>query len=67
MLKTLSNIVEMVVYASVYLLISMVALKIVGAGFASGHDKPPSENSNSFLVVAALLIGIAIVISTVIR
>jgi hypothetical protein len=68
MYRTLSNIIEMLVYTSVYLLISMMALKIVTTGLRGEHEKWVSEKENRLpLIAAALFIGIAIVVSAVIR
>jgi hypothetical protein len=68
MLKILGNIAEMFVYASVYLFISMIAMKIVAAGLSSDLSKHVTEGSMSFSVImAALCIGIALILSTVIR
>jgi hypothetical protein len=68
MWKVFDNIVEMFIYASVYLLISMVAVKIVAASFSSDFERKITENSIGFsLILAAVFIGVALVLSTVIR
>jgi hypothetical protein len=68
MLKILGNIAEMFLYASVYLFISMIALKIVATGLSSDLGKQATEGSIGFsIIMAALCIGIAIMLSTVIR
>jgi hypothetical protein len=68
MWKVFGNIVEMFIYASVYLLISMGAVKIVAASFSSDCERKITENSIGFsLILAAVFIGMALVLSTVIR
>jgi hypothetical protein len=68
MLKILGNIAEMFVYASVYLFISMIALRIVATGLSSDYGKLTAEGSVGFSVImAALCIGMAVIFSTVIR
>lgn len=65
----LGNILEMFVYAAVYLIISIVSLKIIGASFFVDFDrKIAEENSPSLsLLCAALFIGLALLLSSVIR
>jgi uncharacterized membrane protein YjfL (UPF0719 family) len=62
------NIVEMFTYAAVYLIISLVAMKIVAASLSSETEKQISDNNIAIgLVFAAVFVGVAIVISTVIQ
>lgn len=65
----LGNILEMFVYAAVYLIISIVSLKIIGASFFVDFDrKIAEENSLSLsLLCAAIFIGLALLLSSVIR
>jgi hypothetical protein len=68
MWKILGNIIEILIYASVYMLITMVAMKLVAASLSSDFERKVPENSMGFsLVLAAVFIGIALIISTVIR
>lgn len=64
----LGNILEMFVYSAVYLIISIVSLKIIGASFFADFDKKiAEENSLSVsLICAAILVGLALLISSVI-
>lgn len=64
----LGNVLEMFVYSAVYMIISIIALKIVGASFFSDFDKKiAEENSLSVSVIcAALFIGLALLLSSVI-
>jgi hypothetical protein len=68
MWKIFGNIIEMFIYASVYLLIAIVAAKIVAAAFSSDFERRITENSIGFsLILAAIFIGMALILSTVIR
>lgn len=69
MWKILGNIVEMCVYSTVYMIIVLVVLKIVGATFSTDFEKKISEEGNTGLAIicACLFIGIAILISTVVK
>ncbi len=69
MWRMLGNIVEMFVYASVYLIVVLIATKIVGASFSADFEKKLSEEGNlGFCVVcAAICIGMAILLASVIR
>jgi uncharacterized membrane protein YjfL (UPF0719 family) len=67
-LKILGNIVEMFIYASVYMIIVMIALKIVAAVISPDFEKKVSENDIGFsLILAALFVGMGLVLSAVIR
>jgi hypothetical protein len=65
----LGNVLEMFVYSAVYLIISIVSLKIIGASFFADFDrKLAEENSLSVsLICAAIFIGLALLLSSVIK
>lgn len=68
MWKLFGNIVEMFIYASAYMLISMIALKIVAAAFLPDLERKLAENNTAFsLVCASVFIGLALVLSSVLR
>lgn len=69
MWRMVGNIVEMFVYASVYLIVVLVATKIVGASFSGDFEKKISEEGNlgHSLICAAICIGMAILLASVIR
>lgn len=69
MWRVVSNIVEMLVYASVYLIIVLIALKVVGASFSADFEKKISDEGNLgySLICAAMCIGMAILLSSIIR
>ena len=68
MWKILGNIIEMCVYSTVYMIIVLVVLKIVGATFSTEFEKKISEDGNTGLAIicACLFIGIAILLSAVV-
>jgi len=65
----LGNILEMFVYAAVYMIISIVSLKIVGASFFTDFDRRMAEEASlgPSLICAAIFVGLALVLSSVIR
>jgi uncharacterized membrane protein YjfL (UPF0719 family) len=65
----LGNILEMFVYSAVYLIISIVSLKIIGASFFTDFDKKIAEENSPAvsLVCAAIFIGLALLLGSVIR
>jgi hypothetical protein len=67
--RVVSNIVEMLVYASVYLIIVLIALKVVGASFSADFEKKISDEGNLgySLICAAMCIGMAILLASIIR
>lgn len=69
MWKVLGNIIEMCVYSTVYMIIVLVVLKIVGATFSADFEKKVSEDGNTGLAIicACLFIGVAILLSAVVR
>jgi hypothetical protein len=69
MWKLLGNIVEMFVYSAVYMIIALVSVKIIGAIFSTDFDKKISEEGNTglALICACIFIGLAILLSTIVR
>ncbi|MCX5812060.1 MAG: hypothetical protein NT178_05885 [Proteobacteria bacterium] len=69
MWKLLGNIVEMFVYSAVYMIIVLVSVKIVGAIFSTDFEKKISEEGNIglSLICACIFIGLAILLSTIVR
>ncbi len=68
MWRIIGNVIEMFIYGSVYVLITIIAVKIVGASLASDIEHKIAENNIGFsLILAAVFIGMAIILSTVIR
>jgi len=68
MWKILGNITEIFIYASIYMLIAMVATKIVAASLSSDFEGKVSENSTgASLILAAVFIGMALIVAAVIR
>ncbi|HOP85342.1 MAG TPA: hypothetical protein PLM71_06700 [Syntrophorhabdaceae bacterium] len=69
MWKIISNIIEMFIYSAVYIIIAMVALKILGASLSADFEKRISVEGNAGLsiICGCFLIGIAIIISSVFR
>jgi hypothetical protein len=68
MWKILGNVIEILIYASVYMLITMVAMKIVAASLSSDFERKVTENSTGLsLILVAVFIGMALIVSTVIR
>jgi len=67
--RMLVNIVEMFVYASVYLIVVLIATKIVGASFSGDFEKKISEEGNLgySLICAAICIGMAILLASVLH
>jgi hypothetical protein len=69
MWKLLGNVVEMFVYSAVYMIIVLVSVKIVGALFSTDFEKKISEEGNVglSLICACIFIGLAILLSTIVR
>ena len=69
MTKVLGNVIEMFVYAAVYMIIVLVSIKIIGAVFTTDFEKKISEENNIALsiICACILIGFAIVVATVVK
>ena len=68
MWKVLANSVEMLIYAAIFILLSLIAVKIVGATFTTDFEKKISDENNIALamVVASLFIGLAIIVASII-
>jgi len=69
MWKIIGNIVEMCIYSAMYMVIALVALKIVGATFSTDFEKKITEEGNAGLAIicGCLFLSIAILLSTVVR
>jgi hypothetical protein len=69
MWKIFGNIIEMCVYSAVYMIIVLVLLKIVGATFSTDFERKISEEGNIGLAIicACLFMGLAILLSTVVK
>lgn len=69
MTKVLGNVIEMFVYAAVYMIIVLVAVKVIGAIFTTDFEKKISEENNTALsiICACILIGFAIVVAAVVK
>jgi uncharacterized membrane protein YjfL (UPF0719 family) len=69
MWRILGTVVEMFVYSAVYMVIMLLCLKTVGALFTTDFEKKISEEANTGLAIicGALFIGIAILLSVVVR
>lgn len=67
MWKVLANSVEMLIYAAVFIILSLIAVKIVGATFTTDFEKKISDENNMALaiIVASLFIGLAIIVSSI--
>ena len=69
MTKVLGNVIEMFVYAAVYMIIVLVSVKIIGAIFTTDFEKKIAEENNIALsiICACILIGLAIVVAAVVK
>jgi hypothetical protein len=69
MWKMLGNVIEMFVYSAVYMIIVLVAVKIVGSVFSADFERKVSEEGNIGLsiICACMFIGMAILLSSIIR
>ncbi len=67
MWKVLANSVEMLIYAAVFIILSLIAVKIVGATFTTDFEKKIADESNMALaiIVASLFIGLAIIVASI--
>ena len=67
MWKVLANSVEMLIYAAVFIILSLIAVKIVGATFTTDFEKKIADDNNVALaiVVASMFIGLAIVVASI--
>ncbi|OPY69063.1 MAG: hypothetical protein A4E63_01892 [Syntrophorhabdus sp. PtaU1.Bin050] len=69
MWNILGNATEMFVYSAVYVLITLVSVKVVGAIFTSDFEKRISDEGNVALsiICASVFIGLALLLSSVVR
>jgi uncharacterized membrane protein YjfL (UPF0719 family) len=69
MWKVLANAVEMLIYAAVYIILALVAVKVIGATFTTDFEKKISEENNVALalICASLFAGLAILLSAIVR
>jgi len=69
MSKILGNVIEMFVYSAVYMIIVLVSLKITGATFSTDFEKKISEEGHIglSLICASVFIGLAILLSSLVR
>jgi uncharacterized membrane protein YjfL (UPF0719 family) len=69
MTRVLGNVIEMFVYAAVYMIIVLISVKIIGAIFTTDFEKKISEENNFALsiICACILIGFAIVVAAVVK
>ena len=67
MWKVLANSVEMVIYAAVFIILSLIAVKIIGATFTTDFEKKISDDNNTALAIiaASLFIGLAIIVASI--
>ncbi|MBP1747745.1 MAG: hypothetical protein H6Q52_284 [Deltaproteobacteria bacterium] len=68
MWKVLANSVEMLIYAAVFIILSLVAVKIVGATFTTDFEKKIADENNTALaiIIASLFIGLAIIVASIV-
>jgi uncharacterized membrane protein YjfL (UPF0719 family) len=69
MWKVLATAVEMLIYAAVYIILALVAVKIVGATFTADFEKKISDENNTglALICASLFISLAILLASIVR
>jgi uncharacterized membrane protein YjfL (UPF0719 family) len=69
MTRVLGNVIEMFVYAAVYMIIVLVSVKIIGAVFTADFEKKISEENNVALsiICACVLIGLAVIVAAVLK
>jgi len=67
MWKVLASSVEILIYAAVFIILSLVAVKIVGATFTTDFEKKIADENNMALaiIVASLFIGLAIIVASI--
>lgn len=67
MWKVLANSVEMLIYAAVFIILSLIAVKIVGATFTTDFEKKIADENNMALaiVIASMFIGLAIIVASI--
>ncbi len=69
MWKLFGNIVEMFIYASVYLIIVLISMKVVASTFSPDFEKKIVEEGNlAYAVIgASVCMGMALILMSVIR
>jgi len=69
MWKMLGNVAEMFIYSAVYMIIMLVSVKVVGSIFSVDFEKKISDEGNMGLAIicAGLFIGVAVLLSSIIR
>ncbi len=69
MMKVLGNVIEMFVYAAVYMIIVLVSIKIIGAVFTTDFEKKISEENSTALsiICACMFVGLALVVAAVVK
>ncbi len=69
MWKVFSNIIEMFIYSAGYMVIVLISLKIVGSMFSTDFERKISEDGNIGLsiICACVFIGLAVLLSTLVR
>jgi hypothetical protein len=68
MSRVLSNIVEIVIYSTVYLFIAMAMVRLLAATLSVEFEKQDKDNRlAASVVIAGLLAGLGFVISAVIQ
>lgn len=67
MWKVLVNSVEILIYATVFIILSLVAAKIAGATFTTDFEKKIADENNIALaiIVASLFIGLSIIVASI--
>lgn len=67
MWKVLANAVEILIYTAVYIILALIAVKVVGATFTTDFEKKISEENNTALalICMSLFIGLAIIIASI--
>jgi uncharacterized membrane protein YjfL (UPF0719 family) len=69
MWKLVGNVIEMFVYSAVYMIIVLVAVKIVGSVFSTDFEKKISDEGNIALAIicGCIFIGTALLLASAIR
>jgi len=69
MWKLVGNVIEMFVYSAVYMIIVLVAVKIVGSVFSAEFEKKISDEGNIALAIVCgcVFIGTALLLSSIVR
>lgn len=67
MWKVLANAVEILIYSAIYIILALIAIKIVGATFSTEFEKKISDENNIALAIvcASLFTGLAIILASI--